>query len=112
MKTMLWSSAVVGLMALIAVSAVAQPAPQTSPRPATQTPPATVSPRASGPAAEDRYADEPTAKARCGSDPVVWANLESKIWHTAGDRFFGHTKRGAYMCQTVAVRDGLRAAKK
>jgi len=43
---------------------------------------------------------------------VVWVNLDSKIWHGIGDKFYDKTEHGAYMCQSIASSHGMRAAKK
>src|SRR5215475_11985423 len=40
------------------------------------------------------YATEAEAKGKCGSDLVVWVNLDSKIFHYAGHRNYGNTKKG------------------
>ena len=58
-----------------------------------------------------QYATEAQAKARCGSGTVVWANLNSKIFHFAGHKDYGNTKSGAYMCERDATSQGIRAAK-
>jgi hypothetical protein len=42
---------------------------------------------------------------------VVWANTSSKALHPSGDKYYGHTKRGAYVCQTVAQNAGYHLAK-
>jgi hypothetical protein len=41
---------------------------------------------------------------------VVWSNLESKIYHFAGHKDYGHTQNGAYMCEADATKEGMRAA--
>ena len=38
----------------------------------------------------------------CPGDAVVWVNLRSKGYHVQGDKFFGHTKRGKFMCKKDA----------
>ncbi len=38
----------------------------------------------------------------CPGDAVVWVNLRSKGYHTQGDKFFGHTKRGKFLCKKAA----------
>ncbi len=38
----------------------------------------------------------------CPGDAVVWVNLRSKGYHMQGDKFFGHTKRGKFMCKKAA----------
>lgn len=58
-----------------------------------------------------QFADEASAKARCPSDTVVWVNLPSKIYHFAGTRSYGTTKRGAYMCEKEAIAAEDRASK-
>jgi len=58
-----------------------------------------------------QFADEGSAKARCPSDTVVWVNLPSKIYHFAGTRSYGTTKRGAYMCEKEAIAAEDRASK-
>ena len=104
-------------------STAAQPAP--APAPAAQTaPPATTptaaparpapAPRATtavAPSGSNQFATETQAKSHCPGDIVVWANLESKIYHFAGHKDYGKTKRGAYMCERDTAAQGMRAAK-
>jgi hypothetical protein len=92
------------------------PSPATSPRQSTTTSaPRTIQPApapvTSAPAAANQYSTEAQAKARCGSDLVVWVNLTSKVYHFAGHKSYGNTKSGAYMCEQDANRAGMRAAK-
>ena len=61
--------------------------------------------------AAGQYATEGGAKAHCPGELVVWANLSSKIFHFAGGRNYGMTKKGAYMCEREATSAGIRAAK-
>jgi hypothetical protein len=63
------------------------------------------------PTGANQYATETQAKIRCLSGTVVWANLNSKIYHFAGNKDYGNTKSGAYMCETDATGQGIRAAK-
>lgn len=63
------------------------------------------------PAGANQYAAEGSAKAHCPAGLVVWANLESKIYHFSGYGDYGHTKEGAYMCEKDAMSQGMRAAK-
>ena len=59
-----------------------------------------------------QFASESEAKARCGSDSVVWVNTKSHVYHFSGSKDYGHTKRGAFMCRADADRSGgFRAAK-
>lgn len=58
-----------------------------------------------------QFAEEGSAKARCPSDTVVWVSLPSKVYHFAGTRSYGATKRGAYMCEKDAIAAEDRASK-
>lgn len=60
---------------------------------------------------EGSHSSEADAKRACGSDPVVWVNTNSKIYHAAGTRDYGKTRRGFYMCQPQADKSGFRAVK-
>jgi hypothetical protein len=51
------------------------------------------------------------APAQGGGNGQVWVNLDSKIYHYEGDRFYGKTKNGKYMNEQDAVRAGYRASK-
>ena len=57
------------------------------------------------------YADAPAAKAHCPADTVVWANTSSKTYHLAGTKYYGKTKKGAYMCQKEADAGGYHVQK-
>ena len=99
----------------VAPPAQAQPAqkpgPTTTAAPAPA--PAQRPPAATGGATLEagQFADETSAKARCPSDTVVWVNLPSKIYHFAGTKSYGTTKRGAYMCEKEAIATENRASK-
>jgi hypothetical protein len=58
-----------------------------------------------------QFVDEASAKARCATDTIVWVNLPSKIYHFAGTKSYGTTKRGAYMCEKDAIAAEDRASK-
>jgi hypothetical protein len=68
-------------------------------------------PSGGGATGANEYSTEADAKAKCGSDIVVWVNLKSKIYHFAGNRDYGNTKEGTYMCEKQAMDAGDRAAK-
>jgi hypothetical protein len=88
-----------------------KPAPTTSAAPAPA--PAQQSPASTGGATLEagQFVDEASAKARCPSDTVVWVNLPSKIYHFAGTKSYGTTKRGAYMCEKEAIASENRVSK-
>ena len=106
--------------------ATAQPAPAAAPTSKAKTTTAPMAAPAAAPAKSSaqpapaaamaptgakEYSTEAQAKARCGSGTVVWANLNSKIYHFAGHKDYGNTKSGAYMCESDATSQGIRAAK-
>jgi hypothetical protein len=98
-------------------------APQ--PKPTAATPPPSPSPTTAAPAQQPsapkggatasleagQFADDAAAKARCPTDTVVWVNLPSRIYHFAGTKSYGTTKRGAYMCEKEAIAAENRASK-
>jgi DNA polymerase III gamma/tau subunit len=81
--------------------------------PAAKQPPAPkpAATAATAPAGANQFASEAQAKGHCPSDTVVWANLKSKIYHFTGNKTYGNTKNGAYMCEKESMGDGFRAAK-
>lgn len=54
---------------------------------------------------------EQQAQQNCPADTVVWLNLPSGIYHFKGERWYGNTKTGAYVCQREADRAGDRATR-
>ena len=95
-----------------ATSPIMSPPPGTLQAPsATTKPPATASTSHRTTATLAKYTTEADAKGACGSDPIVWANTSSKILHANGDKYYGHTKHGAYVCQSAAQKAGYHAAK-
>ncbi len=66
---------------------------------------------ASSSLASDQFSTEAAAKGHCPGDTVVWANLSgSKAYHLSGNKYFGKTKHGAYMCEKEADQAGFHAA--
>jgi hypothetical protein len=58
----------------------------------------------------NQFSTEQEATAHCPGDAIVWVNLGgSKAYHTSGDKYYGKTKRGAYMCQKEADQAGFHA---
>lgn len=69
--------------------------------------------RPSAPAslAADQFSSEQAAKSHCPGDTVVWANLGgSKAYHMSGNKYYGKTKQGAFMCQKEADQSGFHSA--
>jgi len=96
------------------------PAPSATPTPAptpvatataTPTPKPTKAIAKASPSGEGEFANEADAKAKCPTDTVVWVNLHSKKYHYSGHPDYGHTKRGAYMCEADANAAGYVPAK-
>ncbi len=55
----------------------------------------------------------PTGQAAAPAAPgMVWVNLDTKVYHKEGDRWYGKTKHGKYMTESDAIAAGYRAAKK
>jgi hypothetical protein len=73
--------------------------------------PAQPAPRSTAALEAGQFADDASAKASCPTDTVVWVNLPSKIYHFVGTKSYGNTKRGAYMCEKVAIARENRASK-
>ena len=58
-----------------------------------------------------QYTTEIQARANCPSDQVVWVNTPTGIYHYSGTHYYGHTRRGAYMCEADARAGGYRATR-
>ncbi len=88
----------------------AQPAPA-HPAPAAHGHAATAQPSATSGLAANQFSSEQAAKGHCPGDAVVWVNLGgSKAYHMSGNKFYGKTKHGAFMCQKEADQSGFHAA--
>jgi hypothetical protein len=45
-----------------------------------------------------------------GQDVKVWVNTSSKVFHCPGTQWYGTTKKGEYMTEADAIRNGYRPA--
>jgi hypothetical protein len=45
-----------------------------------------------------------------GGHGLVWVNTESHVYHKEGSRFYGTTKKGKYMSEADAIKEGDKAA--
>ena len=57
------------------------------------------------------FATAQSAQRHCPHDTVVWLNTRSGIYHYAGERWYGNTKYGAYVCEKEAIAEGDRATR-
>jgi hypothetical protein len=59
----------------------------------------------------ETFPSEQQAQQHCPADTVVWVNLPSGIYHFKGERWYGNTRSGAYVCRREADRAGDRATR-
>ena len=57
------------------------------------------------------FPTEQQAQEHCPKDVVVWLNLPTGVYHFKGQRWYGQTKSGAYVCQKEADQAGDRPTK-
>jgi hypothetical protein len=57
------------------------------------------------------FGTERAAQQHCPADTVVWLNLPSGVYHFAGERWYGRTKHGAFVCEKEADQAGDRATR-
>ena len=53
------------------------------------------------------YISAAQAQAACPTDQVVWANWSARTEHLPADKYYGHTKVGAYACEADATQSGF-----
>lgn len=58
--------------------------------------------------AQPLFQFQSVAQAHCPQETGVWLNTNSGIYHFQGERWYGHTKHGAYVCQHEADAAGDR----
>jgi hypothetical protein len=78
--------------------------PKTSPSPG-----AAVAPAATGATAAETVAKATSAPG--GGHGLVWVNTESHVYHKEGSRFYGKTKKGKYVSEADAIKEGDKAGK-
>ncbi len=61
--------------------------------------------------AQTMYHSPDTAQNHCPSDAVVWLNSRTGVYHFAGERWYGHTQDGGYVCERQAEGAGDRASR-
>jgi hypothetical protein len=61
--------------------------------------------------AQATFPTEQQAQQHCPNDTVVWLNLPTGIYHFGGERWFGATKSGAFVCRKEADQAGDRATR-
>jgi predicted flap endonuclease-1-like 5' DNA nuclease len=61
-------------------------------------------------AARSESSESPVAYQPPPAAGMVWVNLDTKIFHREGDRWYGRTKHGKYMTEAQAVREGDRVS--
>jgi hypothetical protein len=57
------------------------------------------------------FPNEQQAQQHCPADTVVWVNLPSGVYHFKGERWYGNTRSGGYVCQREADHAGDRATR-
>jgi len=100
---------ILGALALVLVAAPA--AAQTG---GTMAPVASVTakPQAGRLPKADEFKTLASASAHCPGDTVVWTALsKGKTFHMSGSRYYGTTKRGAYVCKGDALAFGYHQSK-
>ena len=59
----------------------------------------------------DQFQNEQAAQQHCPNDTVVWLNIPTGVFHFKGERWYGRTKNGAFVCQKEAEKEGDRATR-
>jgi hypothetical protein len=70
---------------------------------------AAASPAAAAPAKGASTQATTKAPAPGGGHGLVWVNTETHVYHKEGSRFYGTTKKGKYMTEAEAVKEGDKA---
>jgi hypothetical protein len=71
---------------------------------------AAARPAVASPAAAHSAATKPAnSPAPGGGHGKVWVNTETHVYHKEGSRFYGTTKKGKYMTEAEAIKEGNKA---
>lgn len=57
------------------------------------------------------FTTQQEAQEHCPKNTVVWVNTSTGVYHFQGERWYGNTKHGAYVCQQEADQGGMRATR-
>ena len=57
------------------------------------------------------FHSEQEAKQHCPHDQVVWVNTKTGVYHLKGERWYGATKDGVYVCRKEADAEGDRVTR-
>lgn len=57
-------------------------------------------------------ASSPAKPVTPATEPLVWVNTDSKVFHKRGSKWYGKTKHGKYMTEADARRAGYHPAAK
>ncbi|HVJ04161.1 MAG TPA: helix-hairpin-helix domain-containing protein [Candidatus Saccharimonadales bacterium] len=129
-KTGMSKSKIDKLSGLVSVGS-AQPASATQPAPAAArapssqpsqpykasqpSQPSSGTTQSSAPASPSAIATKASDNSQTAQQPpqpgMVWANLDSKVYHQPGHRWYGKTKHGQFMTEQDAIKAGFRASK-
>jgi hypothetical protein len=102
-------------------AAAAAPAVSPSPSPAKKTladlfkPQTSASPAAANAAPARATGASATMNATAapgGGHGLVWVNSDSHVYHKEGSRFYGKTKKGKYVSEADAIKEGDKPAKR
>ena len=70
-----------------------------------------ASPLPSSAAQLSQFTTQQEAQQHCPADVVVWLNLPSGIYHFQGQRWYGNTRSGTFVCKKEADAAGDRATR-
>ena len=97
------------ITSMVTVGAASRaPAAQPAPKPAPAVPAPAPMPTASAGA---RTTSAPTMAQQPPVRGMVWVNLNTKVFHREGDRYYGATKNGQFMTEADALKAGYRESK-